>query len=777
MQPADPAPPLRSQASPRWPAWAAAPAIALATAAAYLPALRGRPLWDDAAHITAPALQGLGGLWKIWFQLGTTQQYYPLLHSAFWLEHRLWGDSVLGYHLLGVALHAAAACLFALVLLRLRAGEEADGAAVWGAWLGAAVFALHPVCVESVAWISEQKNTLSLVFYLLAALAYLRFDRNRTRGAYAAASGLFVCAVLTKSVTATLPAALLLVLAWRRPLAWRRDVRPLVPWLVFGAAAGLFTAWVEQRFIGARGQAFDLSVLKRCLLAGRIVWFYAGKLLWPADLAFIYPRWRVAPDWTWSLGWLGLAAAFAALLRMRRRSRAPLVAALFFVGSLVPALGFFNVYPFIFSYVADHWQYLPSLGLIALASGGAAAGAQRILRRTDARRRSAAACALAAAAVLVLSALFTLTRRQCRLYTDVATLYADTLAKNPDCWMAHNNLGAYLTEHGRLDEAIAHLEAAVKLKPDQADAHNNLGNALSKVPGRSAEAVAEFEAALRLDPGMTEAHANLGWALANTPGRLAEGITHLRAALHGNADNPQFAQAHANLGVALARTPGGLREAVAELESALRLDPDRPDIRNDLAIALAGTGRPKEAIAQFERVLATAPNNPEAHNNLGNVLMSLGRGPEAVSHYRAAIRQRPDFVEAHFNLARALRNDADAAEALAEYEAAVRLSPDSAEIRNSLGSFLLRLGRTREALDQYAEAVRLRPGHAPYRNNLGIALIRADRLDEAIAQFRKALELAAGLADAHYNLGVALEREGRTQEAAAEYSAAGRRRP
>src|ERR1700722_524096 len=181
----------------------AALAIFGATLAAYIPAMGGGMLWDDDAHITAPRLRGWDGLWRIWFHLGSTQQYYPVLHSAFWVEQRIWGDSLLGYHLVNIVLHAAAACLFALVLARAR---PAPGALPGSEWLAAAAFALHPVCVESVAWISEQKNTLSLVFYLLSALAYLRFERDRAWGWYFPAFGLFVLALLSKSVTSTLPA-------------------------------------------------------------------------------------------------------------------------------------------------------------------------------------------------------------------------------------------------------------------------------------------------------------------------------------------------------------------------------------------------------------------------------------------------------------------------------------------------------------------------------------------------------------------------------------------
>jgi len=355
-------------ASPRLRTAVFCAAIFLAALAAYLPAIRSGLIWDDDAHITKPELRSAAGLGRIWFELGATQQYYPVLHSAFWAEHRLWGDAAPGYHLVNVLLHAASACLLAALLRRL---------AVPGARLAAFVFALHPVCVESVAWISEQKNTLSTAFYLLAALAFLRWrgiGRDSPPAepagsrAYWLASGLFLLALLSKSVTATLPAALLVVLWWKQGrLSWKWDIRPLVPWLAMGAAAGYFTAWVERTYIGAQGTSFELTILERCLLAGRVVWFYLGKLLWPQELIFIYPHWQVDAAAGWQYLFLaGIAALAAAFWLLRHRTRGPLAALLLFTGTLFPVLGFFNVYPFIFYYVADHFQYLAMPGAIAL---------------------------------------------------------------------------------------------------------------------------------------------------------------------------------------------------------------------------------------------------------------------------------------------------------------------------------------------------------------------------------------------------------------------------
>jgi tetratricopeptide (TPR) repeat protein len=758
--------------SPWWPRLAAV-AILGATLLAYLPALGGGLLWDDGAHITSPRLQSAHGLWDIWFRLGATQQYYPVLHTAFWIEHRIWADSVLGYHLANVVLHASAACLFALVLARLR---PTGPGWPWPAWFAAAVFALHPVCVESVAWISEQKNTLSLVFYLLSALVYLQFDRDRRLGRYFLALGFFVLALLSKSVTATLPAALLLLLALRRPsLAFRRDIVPLLPWFAAGICSGLFTAWVERNFIGAKGEAFNLGLVERCFLAGRVVWFYLGKLFWPSPLAFIYPRWQVAGTWAWSLGIVALAAAVACLWAMRKWSRAPLVALLFFVGSLVPALGFVNVYPFLFSYVADHFQYLACLGIIALVADGGADVAREFCRHRLGGARAAARFAAIASGAAVLAVLFILTRRQSYHYRDAGALYEDTLAKNPGCWMAENNFGVYLMDRGEWDGSIAHLRRAVSLRPAYSDAHNNLGNALSKLPGHSAEAVSEFEEALRLEPGMAQAHANLGLALSNEPGRRGEGIAELRAALRGNEDNPDYARAHADLAVALSQEPGNFPEAFAQFQEALRLTPDSAGTRDSFGIALARAGRPFEAVEQFELAVRLSPENPEFHNNLGGILTLLGRGREAIAEFREAIRLNPGFAGAHFNLGRALRKVGDGQEAVAEHREAERLAPGSAEIRSSLGSIFFRLGKMQDAIAEYREATRLEPASAPYHFNLGVALSASGSIDESIREFRRALQLNPDYSDAHFNLAVALKKSGRGDEAEAEFTASGRR--
>jgi tetratricopeptide (TPR) repeat protein len=721
-------------------------------------------LWDDDAHVTRPALQSLRGLGRIWFDLGATQQYYPLLHTAFWIEHRLWGDSVLGYHLANVLLHAAAAFLVVAIVRRLT---------LPGAWLAGFLFALHPVCVEAVAWISEQKSTLSAVFYLAACSAYLRFDRSRRPSHYAAALGLFVFALLSKTVTATLPAALLLLFWFQRGrVDWKRDVRPLLPWFGLAAAAGLFTAWVERSYIGAQGTPYALTPVERFLVAGRAIWFYFGKALWPRDLIFIYPRWRVdAGEWWQYLFPLGVLAAAGGLWLAARRHRGPLAGFLYFAGTLFPALGFFNVYPFVFSYVADHFQYLAILGIVVPLVSGLALAARRLPAGS---RRFAPAAAAGLAAVLG-----GLTWAQSGMYRDAGTLYRETLARNPGAWMAHNNLGAGMAKMpGRLAEAIGHFQAALRINPDYAGAHNNLGLALMQIPGRMPEAIAEFQEALRLNPKDAEAHQNLGLALVRIPGRLPDAIAEYRTAL---GIRPGLADAHSGLGDAL-EDAGRFAEAAAEYRAALSLEPGDSSAHVKLGAALMEIpGRLPDAIAECRAALRLDPNSPVAHSGLGDAYFRLqDRSTDALAEYQAALRLKPDFAEAHTNLASTLLRMGRAPEALAEYRAALRIRPDYAEAHYDLGNLLSDMpGRLAEAIAEYREALRIRPGYSEAHANLALALAEMPgRMPEAIAEYEAALRGNPDLVEAHYNLGLALAKmPGRSSEAIAHLEAALRLRP
>ena len=618
LRPTPPPPSGNLPAGGAWP-WPRLGLLLLAaTLLAYLPALDGEFLWDDEGHVTRPELRPWAGLGRIWTEVGATQQYYPLLHSVFWVQHRLWGDATFGYHLSNVVWHALSALVLAAVLRRL---------AVPGAVLAAAAFALHPVAVESVAWIAEQKNTLSTLFYLAAALLWLRFDATRRPGAYAGATALFVAALLTKTVTATLPAALLVVAWWRRgTLGWRGDVAPLLPWFALGAGAGLGTAWLETNQIGA--EAGDLAgPAARVVLAGRIVWFYLGKVLWPADLAFFYPRWTIDPGAAWQWLFPGAALAVVTGLYLRRaRGRGPLAAALVWGGTLFPALGFVDVYPFLFSYVADHFQYLALPVLLAFLAATA-------VHAWAARGWSPAAGRVAAAGLLAV--LGTLTWRQAGHYRDVVALYEATLARNPDSWAAHLNLGAHLVDTGRPADGLPHLQRAHALRPGTPEVLNSLADALQRV-GRPRDALPLVDEALRRQPRFAAAHNTRG-AILMPLGRAAEGIASFRRALELQ---PGLVPARVNLGWALANG-GQLAEAVGEFSAARDASPTAPGPEFKWGLALASHGRLNDAIPHLARAVALAPADPELRATLGRALADAGRPAEARPHLEEALRRAP----------------------------------------------------------------------------------------------------------------------------------------
>jgi tetratricopeptide (TPR) repeat protein len=568
--------------------------LLVATLVAYLPAINGGFVIDDGVNVTRPELRDLHGLWRIWSELGATQQYYPFLYSLYWLEHHVWGDAVQGYHLANILQHAASALLLVAIARRL---------ALPGAWLAGFIFALHPVCVESVAWIAEQKNTLSTALFLGAALAYLSFDATRRKGHYAVASGLFVLALLSKSVTGTLPAALLVVFWWQRgTLEWKRDFRPLLPWIATGAGMGLFSGWVEHKFVGASGEDFALSWLERCLIAGRGAWFYLGKLLWPTDLTFMYPRWNVNPAaGPQYLFLIGLVLLLVGLGWLVRRHRGPLAGFLIFFGLLFPMLGFFDIYWFRISYVADHFVYLPSVGLIMPLAAGL------VLACRKSPLGGGGLPAFFGAMLLVL--LGTMTWRQSHAYRDYQTLCRETLTRNPSAWMLHHNLGVEVAElPGRLPEAIALFQETLRLKPNFAEAHFNLAQAWSRIPGKLPEAIAEYAATVRLEPGDVDAQFNLGNALA-TSGRWSEAVPPFEAVVKLR---PNFAMAHFNLGN-----------------------------------ALAATGRRSDAIREYESVLRLEPNGWEAHFNLGSLFMETPRrSSDAIAHFQAVLKLKPDLEPA-----------------------------------------------------------------------------------------------------------------------------------
>ena len=471
-----------------------------------------------------------------------------------------------------------------------------------GAELATIIFALHPVNVETVAWITERKNTLSGVFALAATLWYLKFDESRSRRTYALSIGLFLLGLLSKTAIVTLPLALLVIFWWKRgAISWRRDVVPLIPFFFLSAAAGLMTCWVEYVNIAYRARILDFSLVERCLIAGRAFWFQLGKVLWPSNLMFIYPRWEInARVWWQYLFPIAVLGLLGILWSLRRWSRAPLAGVLIYIFLLLPALGFLNQYAFIYSFVTDHWQYLACLGIITPCASGIVLLVGQFKGWKDWLEP--------VITLLLCGALFLLTWQQSRMYSDIETLYRTTIARNPGCWMAYVNLGDILYQVKRVPEAMDLFNQAMRIKP--AEAHYSLGNGLVRT-GRTSEAIEQYKQALRVDPDYAEAHNNLGSALLLT-GQTAEAIEEYRKALR---INPDFAPAHNNLGNALVQT-GQPSEAIDQYKQALRNNPGSSDTHNNLGAALAYVGRIPEAIEQLKAALRINPNHAGARNNL-----------------------------------------------------------------------------------------------------------------------------------------------------------------
>jgi len=527
----------------RWRRPAAALGLLIITLLTYLPAFRAGFVWDDDDYVTEnPALRSLEGLRRIWFERGATTQYYPLTYTTFWVEYRLWGLNPAGYHTVNIFLHGINAILFWTVLRRLG---------LPGAWFAAALFAVHPVHVESVAWITERKNTLSGLLYLLAALAYLRVrplterpsPRARPPWAFYVLSLLaYVAALMAKTTTISLPAAILLIVWWKHRRLTVRDLAAVSPFFGLALLCGLVTYVQESDLVRSIRHEYPFTPLERCLLAGRILWFYLGKLAWPANLNFVYPRWQTSTAVWWQYLYpLAAVAVLAALWLARNRlGRGPLVALLYFAGTLFPVLGFMNYYYMRYTFVADHFQYLPSLSILALAGAAAARLLQR-LGRTWTRGGPAFAA-------LILSAMAWTSAQQTLIYRDVETLWRSVIARDPASWIGNYNLADHLIHTGRTAAAIPYLEQAARTRPDDVESWNNLAAALLET-GRLDDAFETFQTALQISPTDAYIHANLG-VLYSRRGEHDKAIRHYRRALE---IDPELETVRRNLNTLLQR--------------------------------------------------------------------------------------------------------------------------------------------------------------------------------------------------------------------------------
>ena len=640
-------------------------------------------IWDDESHLTQnPCIVGPLGFKEIW----TTARavYYPLVLTTFWALHKIVGLTPWPYHLLNVLFHAGSAVLLWQVLRQLN---------VRGAWLGAALWALHPVMVQSVAWVTELKNTQSCLFYLLSIFCFLNWNDarritrisglqdagndgepvcrgprrrigNRFVMLFALSLFFFIVATLSKPSVVMLPVVLVLCVWWQTGQIGRRDVSAVVPFALISAVASVWTIFEQKFHAGAIGGEWAQTWPERLIIAGRAIWFYLGKLVWPHPLIFIYPRWQI--DSSEPRAYLPLLAVLSGLLVLwlvrAEWCRAILFAAAYYVISLFPVLGFFDVFFFRYSFVSDHFQYLASMGPLALAGAGIVTGCSRLAasRRLSAllvprRHGDVATTSLLGLCGVLLLSLVVLTWRQTAVYQDLVTLYTLTLTKNPGCWMAHYNLGIAFNDRGKTDKAIDHYQQAIALRPSYAEAHYNLGRLLAQ-KGRLNDAITHYEKALEINPADAESRNNLGVTLFGS-GRVDEAVAHYREALK---IRPDYAEASCNLANALL-SKGDLDGAIAGYSACLALSPNQVEAQYDLASALLRRGRTDQAITQYKKVLELRPDSADAHANLGSALLAKGRVRDAIAAYRNALRISPENVPAQSNLAWLLATCSDPA--------------------------------------------------------------------------------------------------------------------
>ena len=672
-------------------------ALGLLVVVSYLPAmLWGGFVWDDNLCIKVDPVREVSGLQQIWFSpsaIEAENHYWPLVYTTFWLEHKLWGFDPTGYHIVNVLLHLVNTLLLWHLLRRL---------AVPGAWVVAAVFAVHPLHVESVAWIIERKDVLSGLFYLGAMLAWMRFVEQANPRWYVGSLVLYAAGLLSKSIVVTLPAVLLIWHWWKQGRVTSTDLLRLVPFF----AVGLVIVLGDLSFYRSESPtSLDYSLIERALIASRALWFYAGKLLWPSELSVIYPRWdiRVSDPLAW--GYLIAAVALVlALWHFRSRiGRGPLAGALFFAITLSPILGFVDYGYMNYAFVADRFQYLAGIGVMAVVIGAAACGAGRL---PDLWQKGV----LGVTAVVIV-VLGLLTWRQANIWKDEETLNRHIIELNPEARNAHRHLAKALSNQERYEEALEPALIAVEQRPDYFRAHVTLGLILVEL-SRFEEAETHLRRAIELNSETHSTRLNLSDLLYNQ-GRYEEALDVARAAVEQHPDS--FAS-HGLLGALLTEL-GRFEEAETHLRRTIALNPQAPKAHFNLGEALHNQGRYEEAVDAYRVAIEQGLDDALAHSNLGMVFIKLERFEEAETHLSRAIALDPRHTEALYALAKLRFQQQRYDEMLKLYQQIIDIDPTDALAYGDMGVALFLLGRNDEALRSFDQALSLDPTMKGVRAN------------------------------------------------------------
>ncbi len=665
--------------------------LLLLTVVAYARTFGSGFIWDDDYYVTNNAsLRDLYGLRQIWIEQPTATQYYPLVLTSFWIEHHLWGVNPVGFHIINVLIQAGNAILLWIILRRL---------AMPGGWLIAAIFAVHPVQVETVAWIAERKNLLSALFYFLSMIVYLRYagitlpasprkqlaegedepllqlPTDPTR-LYALAIFMFACALLSKSVTVSLPVAIGLIIWWKRGKLTLADIKPLLPMLVLGIAMGAFTSSLEANVIGATGRGWQLAPTAagdfgvRSMIAGKAVWFYVLKLIKPYPLIFNYTRWNLSPsDLAQYLFPVSVLVALATLFIARNKvGRGPFAAFAFFLVTLFPALSFVNFLPMRYSFVADHFQYMACIGVIALVVASLDVGVRKMVSRD---LLSPAIAPLGGA--LLLLTYVGLSLHHSETFHDAETLWKNTLAATSEkSWMAANNYGVILLNKNSSESVYA--------------------------------AEKWFEKTLRLNSGHAEARYNLA---------------------------------------RIARMKGDDELALNLYRESMAQSPAYPDSEFQAVQMLMRLQRNDEALQAAKELVAHYPANDRAHGTYGLLLAQHGRMQEAIEECATAVDLAPESAIAHFNIARTLMRASHFVEALSEYAKAVQLDDANPMYVTDFGTSMIAIGRVETGRKLFERAIEIDPKFYDAYYALGMLSQTELKLDESAKYLKQAIALDA----------------------------------
>jgi Tfp pilus assembly protein PilF len=642
--------------------------------------------------VVAKGLTLQGVVWALSY--GEIGHWHPLTWISHMLDCQFYGLNPGGPHLSNVALHAAAAVVLFLALRELTGS-------LWRSAFVAAFFAIHPLRVESVAWVAERKDVLSGVFFMLALWAYGRYARQLSHWRYALVAAAQGLGLLCKNTLVTLPFVLLLLDWWPlerlTPGSFWGLVKEKIPLILLSAGSCVATFLVPEKVFGP-GQTPLLERVANVVVSYGI---YLRQMVYPAGLAipYINPP-SGLPFWEIALSLAVLAAISISVLACRKGRPYLLVGWLWYLGMLVPAIGLIEI-----SYYshADRYTYLPGIGLVLAGTwtvGDWSAGWKH--------RRTVLGSVMAA----VIGALMICAWTQTGYWKNSETLWAHTLACTTGNYLAHSNLGNALVQTGKVDEAIAHYQSAVQINPRYVDARFNLGNAYLQ-KGNADKAITQYQKALEIQPDYAVAHLNLGNGFSQQ-GRLDQAISQYQAALE---IQPAYAEAHFNLGICFGQL-GRMNEAISEYQKALETKPDHAEARYNLGLAFARQGRMDEAISEYQRALKIKPDYAEAHLNLGICLGQRGKTDEAISQYQKALEIKPDCAEAHNDLGICLCQQQRMTEAVAQFQRALEIKPDYAEARHNLGNSFFQQGRMDEAISQYQKTLEIQPADATVQNIL-----------------------------------------------------------